>query len=231
MRISSSGDSVAVNGQTGTTNPFAGVDFGAMRDNAELNQSLNGAGQGGRRPGGGGRVVAAEEDLAAEAFGGGGAAAAMAAAFAATSATSKPNQPHGAIFWNGGNGALNAEDFALRGQSIVEPAYQSNRFGATVMTAPYIPKILTSDKRTCCSSRCQARGPRRRSTSTATVPTAAERGGDFTGPDDADGRARLPSTIRTRACRMGRARAGRTRGIRVRNAFRRARFSRRRRRC
>src|ERR1035438_837730 len=48
----SSSDSVAVTGQNGTTNPLAGIDFGQMRDNAELNQSLNGAGTGGQGPGG-----------------------------------------------------------------------------------------------------------------------------------------------------------------------------------
>jgi hypothetical protein len=44
-------DSVAVTGQAGTTNPFAGVDMEQLRQNAELDQSLSGGGQGG--PGGG----------------------------------------------------------------------------------------------------------------------------------------------------------------------------------
>src|SRR5208283_4356706 len=42
-----------------------------------------------------------------------------------------PNQPHGAIFWNGGNSALNAQPFALRGQPLNQPSYASNRFGLT----------------------------------------------------------------------------------------------------
>ena len=41
-------DSVAVTGQAGTTNPFAGVDMEQLRQNAELDQSLSGGGQGGR---------------------------------------------------------------------------------------------------------------------------------------------------------------------------------------
>ncbi len=45
-------DSVAVTGQSGTTNPFAGVDMEQLRQNAELDQSLGGGGFGG--PGGGG---------------------------------------------------------------------------------------------------------------------------------------------------------------------------------
>src|SRR6201994_564787 len=46
-------DSVAVTGQAGTTNPFAGVDMEQLRQNAELDQSLGG-GPGGGGPGGGG---------------------------------------------------------------------------------------------------------------------------------------------------------------------------------
>ncbi len=47
-------ESVAVTGQAGTTNPFAGVDMQQLRDNAELDQSLSGGGgQGGRGQGGG----------------------------------------------------------------------------------------------------------------------------------------------------------------------------------
>jgi len=102
----SSSDSVAVTGQTGTTNPFAGVDFSQMRDNAELNQSLNGGqggagGPGGGGPGGGGGFGAVEAGSAAVV-----AAAEAEVACAATSATSNPTKPHGAIFWNGGNGAI-----------------------------------------------------------------------------------------------------------------------------
>ncbi len=53
-------ESVAVTGQSGTTNPFAGVDMEQLRDNAELDQSLTAGGRsrvwcpGGGGPGGGG---------------------------------------------------------------------------------------------------------------------------------------------------------------------------------
>ncbi|MGC2404770.1 MAG: carboxypeptidase-like regulatory domain-containing protein, partial [Acidobacteriaceae bacterium] len=49
-----SSESVAVTGQAGTTNPFAGVDMQQLRENAELDQSLSGGGPGGGGPGGGG---------------------------------------------------------------------------------------------------------------------------------------------------------------------------------
>ncbi|HEX3987005.1 MAG TPA: TonB-dependent receptor [Acidobacteriaceae bacterium] len=165
----SSGESVAVNGQMGTTNPFAGIDFGQMRENAELNQSLSGdAGGSGGGPGGRGGGFRG---------GGGGGRGMMRGNFR----NFKPNQPHGAFFWNGGNGALNAEDFALRGQPIQEPPYSSNRYGLTLMTAPYIPKILTNDKNDFLFFTLSGTHSTSPFDEYGTVPTAAERSGDFTG--------------------------------------------------
>lgn len=178
--FSSGGESVAVTGQTGTTNPFAGVDFSQMRENAELNQSLNGAGPGG--PGGpgsggggggfGGGGFGGGGRGGGRGFGGGG---------RGNFRNFKPNQPHGALFWNGGNGALNAEDYALRGQSFQEPAYSSNRFGATLMTAPYIPKLLTGDKNDILFFTLSGTRSSTPFDEYGTVPTLAERSGNFSG--------------------------------------------------
>lgn len=179
----SSGESVAVNGQTGTTNPLAGVDFGRMRDSAELNMSLNGGpgGEGGLGgpvmmvgpgPGGGGGRGGRGRGP-----GGGGGFDFRGGNFR----NFKWNQPHGAFFWNGGNGALNARDFALRGQPIAQPAYSSNRFGATIMTPPYIPKILTNDRNDMLFLTLFGTRTSTPFDQYATVPTAAERAGDFTG--------------------------------------------------
>ncbi|MGC2638253.1 MAG: TonB-dependent receptor [Acidobacteriaceae bacterium] len=176
----SSGESVAVNGQTGTTNPFAGLDFSAMRDNAELNQSLNGGqggqgGSGGGGPGGGG--------FGGGGFGGGGfrGGGGGRGGFGGRGnfRNFKPNQPHGGIFWNGDNSALNAEQFALRPQFVSEPPYASNRFGLTLMTAPYIPKLLTSDKNDMLFLNVSLTRTTAPFDSYGTVPTTAERGGDL----------------------------------------------------
>ncbi|HZZ38104.1 MAG TPA: TonB-dependent receptor [Acidobacteriaceae bacterium] len=171
----SSSESVAVNGQMGTTNPFAGIDFGQMRENAELNQSLSGnaGGQGG--PGGGGGFGGGGGGF--RGGGGGGGRGMVRGNFR----NFKPNEPHGALFWNGGNGALNAEDFALRGQPIQEPPYSSNRFGLTMMTAPYIPKILTNDKNDFLFFTLSGTHSTSPFDEYGTVPTVAERSGDFTG--------------------------------------------------
>jgi hypothetical protein len=182
----SSGESVAISGQTGTTNPLAGVDFGRMRDSAELNMSLSGesgmpgpggttimigpgGGGGGGFAGGGGRGGGGPR-------GGGGDMG-----FRGNFRNFKWNQPHGAFFWNGGNGALNARDFALRGQPIAQPAYSSNRFGATIMTPPYIPKLLTNDRNDMLFLTLFGTRTSTPFDQYATVPTAAERAGDFTG--------------------------------------------------
>jgi hypothetical protein len=179
--FSGSGDSVAVTGQTGTTNPLAGVDFGRMRDSAELNDSLSGnggpggqAGPGGGGPGGGGG------GFGGGGFGGGGGRGGG-GGMRGNFRNFKPNQPHGAIFWNGGNGALNAEDFALRGQSFQQPAYESNRFGLTFLAAPYIPKILTNDKNDFLFLTLSGTRSSSPFDEYGTVPTLAERTGDFTG--------------------------------------------------
>ena len=103
-------DSVAVTGQAGTTNPFAGVDMEQLRQNAELDQSLSGGGFGGQGgpgqggPGGGGPVV--EDPGVAEALAGVALAAAeeavadaaaevagVVAEASAISATSSPTNP------------------------------------------------------------------------------------------------------------------------------------------
>ena len=46
-----------------------------------------------------------------------------------------PNQPHGAIYWNGSNSALNALPFSLSGQPQLQPANGTNQFGLTLMEA------------------------------------------------------------------------------------------------
>ena len=178
----SSGESVAVTGQTGTTNPLAGIDFGQMRDNAELNQSLNGGGPGGQGgpggPGGGGPGGGGGFGGGGGGFGGGGRGGGG-GGMRGNFRNFKPNQPHGALFWNGGNGALNAEDFALRGQSFQNPAYSTNRFGLTFLSAPYIPKILTNDKNDFLFFTLSGTRSSSPFDQYGTVPTVAERGGDF----------------------------------------------------
>ena len=79
----------------------------------------------------------------------------------------------------GSNSALNAEPFSLQGQPQQQPASGTNRFGLTFISAPYIPGLTKpSGKDTFFLTLSGSRG------STpfdeyATVPTDAERAGDF----------------------------------------------------
>ena len=90
-----SGDSFAVSGQNGTTSPFAGASGDQMRmnfENMEQQQALSqipgqGGGGGGGGFGGGPMMM-----------GGGGRGGRGGFNFR----NLKPNQPHGAFFWNGG---------------------------------------------------------------------------------------------------------------------------------
>src|SRR5262249_20146731 len=91
----------------------------------------------------------------------------------------KPNQPHGAFFWNGGDSALNAEPFSIRGAPLNQPAYNSNHFGLTFVGAPYIPKLLTKDTRDFLFFTLAGNRSSMPFNQYGTVPTAAERAGDL----------------------------------------------------
>src|ERR1700728_4203313 len=53
----------------------------------------------------------------------------------------RADQPHGNVYWNGNNSALNALPYAVSGQQEVQPDYGSNQFGATFIGEPFIPKL------------------------------------------------------------------------------------------
>jgi len=167
-----SGDSVAISGTAGQVSALAGVDVDRIRDALETARSqglipdgvagLFGGGGGGGFGGGGGGG-----------FGGGG---------RGNFRGFNPGQPHGAVFWMGSNSALNAEPFALAalaGQQMQQPPSGTNRFGITFMTAPYIPHLTKpSGKDTVFFTLSGSRSSNPLN-EYATVPTDAERGGDF----------------------------------------------------
>ena len=174
-------DSVAVNGQMGSVNPLAGVseddirqriqDMRAQGGNpADLFGGGPGGGPGGGGPGGG------------RGMRGGGPGGNFSTAFRKFN----PAQPHGALFYVAGNSVLNAKDFSISGQPIIQPAYNSNNFGATVSFTPIIPHLLTSTSNFVFFNLTGAKNttPFDRY---ATVPTPAERGGDLSGLTSAHG--------------------------------------------
>ena len=160
-----SSESVAITGQSGTVSPLAGVDMDRVRDAIETMRAQGGGGGffggpgfGGGGPGGG--------------FGGGpgGGRGGNFRGFRA-------DQPHGAVFWNGNNSALNALPFAVSGQEETQPVYGSNNFGLTFIGQPFIPKLTKpsgKDTLFLTLSGTRASTP---SDQYAIVPTAAERSG------------------------------------------------------
>jgi len=124
-------DSVAVNGQSGTVSPLAGIDVDRIRDAIETARAQGGG------PGGGGF-------FGGQGFGGGFGGFGGPGGFGGGRGNFRgfrPDQPHGAIFWDGNNSALNALPYSLRGQQANQPDYGSNRFGLTFIGEPFIPKL------------------------------------------------------------------------------------------
>jgi hypothetical protein len=172
-----SDQSVAISGQSGSVSPMAGVDMDRLRDGIETMRAQNGGnfdgGLGGGLFGGGG-------------FGGGFGPGGFGGGFGGGRGGGRgnfrgfnPGQPHGAVFWMGSNSALNAEPFSLHGQSQEQPASGTNRFGLTFMSAPYIPGLTKpSGKDTVFLTLSGSRSSSPLD-EYATVPTDAERAGDF----------------------------------------------------
>jgi trimeric autotransporter adhesin len=187
----SSNDSVTVSGQAGVTNPFAGINTDQLREdledrqqqqslsqtpgqNSDSGRGAGGAGFGGGGGFGGGRIISLGP-------GGGGGRLGNFRHF-------RPDQPHGAFFWNGGNSALNALPFSLQGQPIDQPPYNSNNFGLTLIGEPFIPKLTKpSTKDTVFFTLSGQRTSAPVQTQYANVPTSAERNGDFSGLISKDG--------------------------------------------
>jgi len=191
-----SGDSVSITGQSGSVSPLAGVDMDRLRDLVESMRAQNGgqgpggsaqgpgtaAGPGGGGAFGGGLFGGDGFGFGGGGFGGGGFGGGRGGGGGRGNFRGfNPNQPHGSVFWTGSNSALNAEPFSLRGQPQEQPASGSNRFGITLMGAPFIPGLFKpSGKDTVFLS---VSGVRNSSPldEYATVPTDAERSGIIPG--------------------------------------------------
>ena len=184
-------ESVAITGQAGQVSALAGIDIDRVRDaiqSIQVQGGLNGqgggnAGQGGLFGGyGGGGGFGGAFGGGGGGFGGGGGGFGGRGGGGGGRGNFRnfnPGQPHGAIFWNGSNSALNAQPFALIGLPQNQPPNGTNRFGITFMSAPYIPQLTKpSGKDTVFLT---LSGSRSSSPDDfyATVPTVAERGGDF----------------------------------------------------
>jgi hypothetical protein len=178
-------ESVAITGQAGQVSALAGLDPDRVRDaiqSIQVQGGLNGqggdAGQGGLFGGGGGFGGAfggGGGGFGGGGFGGRGGGGGGRGIFR----NFNPGQPHGSIAWNGTNSIFNAQPFALLGQQQNQPANGTNHFTLSFMSAPYIPHLTKpSGKDTVFLSLSGSRSSNP-DDFYATVPTDAERVGDF----------------------------------------------------
>ena len=176
-------DSVAVSGVLGTTNGLANFNEdeirqrvedavaqaqrngGAQADMANAVVGMIGVMMGGGGPGGlGGGGVGGGRG------GGGGGFRGF-----------NPTQPHGAFFYQGGNGALNATNYSVNGAPVVKPSYSSNRFGVSFTGSPSIPGVLKANTKQFIFFNLTGQRNINPENLYGTVPTLAQRDGDFSG--------------------------------------------------
>ena len=137
---------------------FAGGGFGGGGFGGGRGGFGGGRGRGGRGPGG---------------RGGQG-------AFIGNRRNAARRQIRGSLFYTFANSALNAAPFSLNGQNDTKAAYAQNRFGFNIGGPLEIPKLFRSDS-TFFFINYTGSLVRNGTTLTSTVPTLAERGGDFSG--------------------------------------------------
>jgi hypothetical protein len=90
-----------------------------------------------------------------------------------------PTQPHGSIFYTGGNSALNTRGFYADGPPATVPSYNSNNYGITLGGSPYIPGLFKPSLKQFVFLNFTGNKSSKQSIYNALVPTDAERSGDF----------------------------------------------------
>ena len=190
-------ESVAVNGQSGTMNGLANLSqdqiqqrmddaVNQARSNGALQQGgdptnimvgalgqMMGGGFGG--PGGGGAGGGGGGGGGRGGRGGGGGGGGGGGAFR----NMNPAQPHGSIFYQGSNNALNSASWSPSLEPVVQPAGYSNNYGLTIGGSPYIPHLTKPDTRQFVFINLTGKKNLTAFLGTGHVPTALERVGDF----------------------------------------------------
>jgi hypothetical protein len=182
-----SDESVAITGQAGQVSALAGIDVDRVRDaiqSIQVQGGLNGQGGdggqgglfggnggGGGFGGGGGGFGGGGGGFGGRGGGGGGGLGNF--------RNFNPGQPHGSIAWNGTNSIFNAQPFALLGQQQNQPSNGTNHFTLSFMSAPYIPRLTKPSGKDTVFLTLSGSRSSNPDDFYATVPTDAERTGDF----------------------------------------------------
>jgi hypothetical protein len=193
-----SNESVAISGQAGQVSAYAGMNpddrlnaggglQGGPGGQGNPGQSGDVAGQGGLFGGygGGGGFGGA---FGGGGFGGGGGRGGRGGGGGGGGGGGRgnfrgfnPGQPHGAIAWNNTTSYFNAQPFALSPQQEGQPVNGSNRFTLTFMSAPYIPHLTKPSGKDTVFLTLSGTRSSNPDVFNETVPTVAERAGNFTG--------------------------------------------------
>lgn len=168
-------DSVAVTGQIGSTNAL-----GSMTED-EIRQRVQDAITQGRAQGmqNGDLTNAIGDMIGGMMGGGGGGGRGGGGGGRGAFRNFNPTQPHGAIFYTGGNSALNTRGFFANGPPPFTPSYNSNQYGVTLSGSPYIPGLFKPSTKQFVFLNFTGMKSSRQSVFNAIVPTAAQRSGDF----------------------------------------------------
>ena len=184
-------DSVAISGQAGRSNGLAGFNEDEVREriqDAIANAQRGGGAQadianavvglvGGMMAGGPGgfAVIGGGPGGPGGGRGGGGGGFGR-----GNFRNFNPSQIHGNVFYQAGNSALDATQFSVTGLAF-KPAYSTNRYGLSLTGSPYIPGLTKpSTKQNVFLNLSGGRNISPFNTQ-GTVPTAAQRVGNFNG--------------------------------------------------
>ena len=203
---SAANDSVAVSGQAGQTNGLAGFSEDEIRSRIEdavaqgrANGTIPQGGDptnaivgmlggmmGGGGPGGGGGSGGGGGGRGGHGGGGGGSGAFR---------NFNPAQPHGNIFYQGGNSALNSAPWSPTLTPLANPSAYSNRFGASIAGSPYIPGLTKPNTKQFVFLNLTGQKNLNAFLATGRVPTTLERGGDFSDSTLGIGNTATPVTL------------------------------------
>jgi hypothetical protein len=186
---SAASDSIAVSGQNGQTNALAGV------SEDEIRNRINDAVAAGRANGSipeGGDVTNAIVNLLGGMVGapgsggpggGRGGRGGPGGSGGGSFRNFNPAQPHGSIYYTGGNAALNSSSWVANSPTLAHfqpnPSAYSNNFGASIAGSPYIPGLTKPNTKQFVFININGKKNLTASSFTGTVPTSAERLGNF----------------------------------------------------
>jgi hypothetical protein len=161
-------ESVSISGVQGRTQDFGGGNEGELQDRIqEFRDRAQQNGFGGFGGGGGGGGF------------GGGPGGGGPIAFGRLGRGFNVNQPHGNMYFYDDTSALDARPFSLNGNPLPRADYNQLHFGAYVGGPLNIPKIFNGGNKTFFFAGWSGTRGSSPSDFLSTVPTAAERGGDF----------------------------------------------------